>query len=66
MNTPAVVLCIDQVSQRYPEQLGLSGENFSTQPWLKVFNEGLSVRNYLGVQDASKRFGLSLQTMLRL
>ncbi|MEY8561842.1 chromosome partitioning protein ParA [Eggerthellaceae bacterium 3-80] len=51
MNTPAVVLCIDQVSQRYPEQLGLSGENFSTQPWLKVFNEGLSVRNYLGVQD---------------
>lgn len=52
MSNPSVVLCIDQLSEQYPEQLGLSGEVMSVQPWLKVFNEGLSARTYLATQSA--------------
>lgn len=47
MSKPAVALCIDQVTEQYPEQLGLSGENMSAQPWLKIFNDGQSARSYL-------------------
>lgn len=47
MTTPSVVLCMDEETERYPEGVGLAGENFAAQPWLKVVPCGEQARSYV-------------------
>ena len=42
-----VALCADSFSLRYPEALGLPGENLKGQEWLEVFSDGEEARTWL-------------------
>lgn len=42
-----VVLCADTASMRYPETIGLEGEDLLAQPWLRVFSQAQEARAYI-------------------
>lgn len=42
----SILLCADEVSVRYPETLGLAGEDLLEQPWLNVLNNGEEARRF--------------------
>ncbi len=46
-----VLLCADQACLANPSLLGLEGETFDAQPWLRVFSQGMSARAYLAQDD---------------
>ena len=43
-----VALCADTTSLRYPEAIGLGGENLAAQGWLRLFSSGEAARRFLG------------------
>lgn len=43
-----VALCADTTSLRYPEAIGLGGENLAAQEWLRLFSSGEAARRFLG------------------
>lgn len=47
MTVPLVVLCADEESLRYPESLGLPGENLMAQRWLQVFSSAQEARLFI-------------------
>lgn len=60
-----VVLCADEVSLRYPELLGLSGENLDAQTWLSLHSCAHEVRDILpGVGEAAEIWVVSSDDML--
>lgn len=54
MTQSKVALCIDSVTAKHPETLGLDGEDLSAQPWLEVFTEADVARAALRKQDDIK------------
>lgn len=47
MTRPKVALCIDPITAKHPETLGLDGEDLSAQSWLEVFTEADVARKAL-------------------
>ena len=45
--TGRVVLCADTASMRYPEAMGLEGEDLLSQPWLRVFSQAEEARSFI-------------------
>ena len=43
----SVVLCADSASIRYPEIIGLSGEDLEAQSWLKAFSSASEARRFI-------------------
>lgn len=47
MTPPKVALCIDSITAKHPETLGLDGEDLRAQSWLEVFTEADKAREAL-------------------
>lgn len=47
METTLVALCADAESLRYPDTIGLAGENLAAQNWLRLFSSGEAARRFL-------------------
>lgn len=45
--TKSVALCVSEAMRSDPDSLGLPGEHFETQPWLRVFTSGEEVRRWI-------------------
>lgn len=45
--TSLVALCIDELSMRNPELVGLAGEHFGAQSWLRLFSSGQDMRTFV-------------------
>ncbi|MCR5583314.1 MAG: AAA family ATPase [Eggerthellaceae bacterium] len=43
---PRVVFCMDEACFAHPEMMGLGGERFASQPWLKVFVDAQQARDF--------------------
>lgn len=44
---PIVALCADETSMCHPELIGLAGEHFAAQTWLRLFSSGEEIRTFL-------------------
>lgn len=54
MTQSKVALCIDSITAKHPETLGLDGEDLNAQPWLEVFTEADAARSALREQEDIK------------